>query len=307
VIILTCASAVSMQAVIVTDFWQHCAMSDPMQTESAPNLFKQALRCLRIDDPQDKVRATRSLRDDWQTSSFSFDPVEVMAIPVPGRPEKPELVDPREVPQRSFTTEKGKLSLVHAIAHIEFNAINLALDAVYRFQSMPTDYYSDWIQVADEEAKHFTMLSSYLSDHGIRYGDMPAHNGLWEMAVKTDNDVMVRMALVPRVLEARGLDVTPGMIRKLQDIGDDRLVEILQVIFDEEIGHVSIGSRWFHHLCEQRGLDAEQTFLSLIEKYMQGARFGPFETDARIRAGFTDEELERLLALSRSPSPSIVS
>jgi uncharacterized ferritin-like protein (DUF455 family) len=156
--------------------------------------------------------------------------------------------------------------------------------------------------VADEEAKHFTMLSSYLSDHGIGYGDMPAHNGLWEMAVKTDIDVMVRMALVPRVLEARGLDVTPGMIRKLQGIGDDRLVEILQVIFDEEIGHVSIGTRWFHYLCDQRGLDAEETFLGLIEKYMSGAKFGPFETDARIRAGFSDEELERLLALSRSPS-----
>ena len=273
-----------------------------MQTEAAPNLYEQALRCLLIDDPEDKVRATHALRHDWQNSTFSYEPVETMSIPVPGRPQKPELVDPRKVPQRSFTTEKGKLSLVHAIAHIEFNAINLALDAVYRFQSMPQDYYSDWLQVADEEAKHFTMLTSYLQDHGVRYGDMPAHNGLWEMAVKTDVDVMVRMALVPRVLEARGLDVTPGMIRKLQDIGDDRLVSILQVIFDEEIGHVAIGTRWFHHMCDQRGLDAEKTFLELIEKYMSGAKFGPFETDARIRAGFSDEELERLLALSRSPS-----
>ena len=185
---------------------------------------------------------------------------------------------------------------MHAIAHIEFNAINLALDAVYRFQDMPEQYYTDWIRVAEEEAKHFTILSDYLESHSMSYGDLPAHNGLWEMAVKTDFDVLVRMALVPRVLEARGLDVTPGMMKKLQPTGDTRLIEILQIIFDEEIGHVKIGTHWYKSLCAERQLEPEQAFLQLIDKYMQGAKFGPFETEARIQAGFSHEEMARLLS-----------
>ena len=220
---------------------------------------------------------------------------KIIPLPAPGRPEKPELVDARDVPSRNFNTLKGRLTLVHAITHIEFNAINLALDAVYRFQDMPEQYYMDWIRVAAEEAKHFTLLSDYLESHGMSYGDLPAHNGLWEMAVKTDFDVLVRMALVPRVLEARGLDVTPGMINKLQPTGDTRWIEILQIIFDEEIGHVKIGTHWYRTLCDQRGLAPEQTFLELIEKYMQGAKFGPFETSARLQAGFTREEMQSLM------------
>lgn len=264
------------------------------------NLYQQARHCLLLKDPDAKVLATRALRETWQAGALQRQATETESLPVPGRPDKPELVDPRDVPQRSFTTDKGKLSLVHAVTHIEFNAINLALDAVYRFQSMPDTYYSDWLQVADEEAKHFSLLAGYLQDHGMQYGDMPAHNGLWEMAVKTDQDVMVRMALVPRVLEARGLDVTPGMINKLKAIGDERLVSILQVIFDEEIGHVRIGTHWFHYLCEQRGLDPEPSFLELINSYMKGARFGPFETQARIQAGFTESEMQRLIQSSNA-------
>jgi uncharacterized ferritin-like protein (DUF455 family) len=190
---------------------------------------------------------------------------------------------------------KGRLALVHAIAHIEFNAINLALDAVYRFQNMPQQYYRDWCRVAAEEAQHFTMLSDYLKSHGVNYGDFTAHNGLWEMAVKTDQDVMVRMALVPRVLEARGLDVTPTMIKKLSSTGDTELIAILQKIFDDEIGHVKIGSYWYKQLCEERELDSEKTFLKLINQYMQGAKFGPFETEAREKAGFSKKEMEDLL------------
>jgi uncharacterized ferritin-like protein (DUF455 family) len=187
------------------------------------------------------------------------------------------------------------LTLVHAITHIEFNAINLALDAVYRFQSMPQQYYLDWCKVAAEEAKHFTLLSDYLNANGMVYGDLPAHNGLWEMAVKTDFDVLVRMALVPRVLEARGLDVTPGMIKKLETTGDNQLIDILQIIFEDEIGHVKIGSYWYKYLCEQRGLEPEKTFIDLIDKYMQGAHFGPFETQARLDAGFSEQEMQSLL------------
>lgn len=261
------------------------------------NLFEQAIACLLLDDPRQKVEAALSLQADWLAGKLESTPLsDVMPLPVPGRPEKPELVDAREVPRRNFSSLKGRLTLVHAIAHIEFNAINLALDAVYRFQDMPEQYYTDWIRVAAEEAKHFTMLSDYLESHGMAYGDLPAHNGLWEMAVKTDFDVLVRMALVPRVLEARGLDVTPGMIRKLQATGDARLIGILQIIFDEEIGHVKIGSHWYKSICDERQLEPEQTFLKLIEKYMQGAKFGPFETEARLEAGFSSEEMKSLLS-----------
>jgi uncharacterized ferritin-like protein (DUF455 family) len=267
-----------------------------MNTKKA-NLFEQALICLRLEDLQQKIAATNNLQRDWLAGELSLDPSdEIVALPVPGRPEKPELVDAREVPRRNFNSLKGRLTLVHAIAHIEFNAINLALDAVYRFQTMPEQYYSDWCRVAAEEALHFTLLSDYLESHGMSYGDLSAHNGLWEMAVKTDFDVLVRMALVPRVLEARGLDVTPGMIKKLQSTGDKRLIEILQRIFDDEIGHVKIGTHWYKTLCADRQLEPEQTFLQLIDKYMQGAKFGPFETEARIEAGFSHEEMRRLLS-----------
>lgn len=265
-----------------------------MNTES--NLFEQALDCLLIDNPQHKVDKVAALQQEWLAGNLNVDSLlEVPSLLVPGRPAKPVLVDPKEVPRRKMTSLKGRLTLVHAIAHIEFNAINLALDAVYRFQTMPEQYYSDWCLVAAEEAEHFTLLSNYLIGHGMEYGDISAHNGLWEMAVKTDCDVLTRMALVPRVLEARGLDVTPTMISKLQPTGDTQLISILQKIFDDEIGHVKIGSFWYKSLCKERELEPEKTFLELIDKYMQGAKFGPFETEARLEAGFSKEEMQSLL------------
>ena len=260
------------------------------------NLFEQALFCLMLVDPEEKVKETFSLQNNYLSSSLNINVnYNVSTLLVPGRPDKPILVDPKEVPRRNISSLKGRLSLVHAIAHIEFNAINLALDAVYRFQDMPEQYYTDWCLVAAEEAKHFTMLSEYMESHGVSYGDYTAHNGLWEMAVKTDSDVLIRMALVPRVLEARGLDVTPSMINKLQATGDTQLIAILQKIFDDEIGHVRIGTYWYRKLCAQRSLEPDKTFLSLIDKYMQGAKFGPFEKEARIQAGFSEEEMQSLL------------
>jgi len=260
------------------------------------NLFSQSLACLLINDPAEKVAATKLLQKRWLAGELNLDAtVDIKPLAVPGRPEKPELVDPKNVPRRNLSSLKGRLTLVHAIAHIEFNAINLALDAVYRFQNMPEQYYSDWCRVAAEEALHYTMLSDYLASHGVSYGDFQAHNGLWEMAVKTDFDVLVRMALVPRVLEARGLDVTPGMIKKLRPTGDAQLIKCLEKIFDDEIGHVKIGTHWYKSLCKERKLGADETFIQLIEKYMQGARFGPFETEARIKAGFSYEEMQTLL------------
>ena len=260
------------------------------------NLFEQALSCLLINEPKKKVEAAYALQKKWLDKELNSNPLsEVVSLPVVGRPEKPELIDPREVPRRKFSSLQGRLSLVHAIVHIEFNAINLALDAVYRFQHMPEQFYTDWCRVAAEEAEHYTMLSDYLESHGMHYGDLPAHNGLWEMAVKTDFDIMTRMALVPRVLEARGLDVTPTMIEKLETTGDTRLISILEKIFEDEIGHVKIGSYWFNRLCAERNLKPQETFIQLIEKYMKGAKFGPFETQARIEAGFSADELQRLL------------
>jgi uncharacterized ferritin-like protein (DUF455 family) len=260
------------------------------------NLFERALYCLTLDNPEHKIAATSALQQDWRAGTLNACPLaEIKALPSPGRPVKPELVNARDVPRRNFSSLKGRLTLVHAIAHIEFNAINLALDAVYRFQTMPAQYYSDWCRVAAEEAQHFTLLSDYLAGHGMSYGDLSAHNGLWEMAVKTDFDVLVRMALVPRVLEARGLDVTPTMIEKLAYTGDQALITILKKIFDEEIGHVKIGTYWYQSLCTERNLEPESTFLHLIKKHMEGARFGPFEMQARIDAGFSHEELQSLL------------
>ncbi|MGH8457425.1 MAG: ferritin-like domain-containing protein, partial [Stenotrophobium sp.] len=176
-------------------------------------------------------------------------------------------------------------------AHIEFNAINLALDASWRFRGMPEDYYRDWLSVAQDEARHFLMLRARLAELGYAYGDFSAHNGLWEAAEKTRHDVLVRMALVPRVLEARGLDVTPGMIDRLQALGDTATMRILSVILQEEVRHVAIGTRWFRHLCAERGLDSTQTFTRLLEQYNMRIRL-PLNRVARAAAGFDERELE---------------
>ena len=213
---------------------------------------------------------------------------------VPGRPSRPKLVAPRLLKARKLHTLEGKVAFIHALAHIEFNAINLALDAVYRFRNMPPEYYGDWLNVAVEEADHFELLSARLSSLGHHYGDFPAHDSLWEMAIKTETGVLDRMAMVPRVYEARGLDVTPGMIERLQRLGDFQSADILAVILREEIGHVAIGNRWYLWACEKENLDPQHTFSLLIKKYRPGPVKGPFNYAARIQAGFSEEELEQL-------------
>lgn len=212
----------------------------------------------------------------------------------PGRPPRPELVEPGQVPRRRLGSAQGRAALVHAIAHIEFNAINLALDAACRFKGMPDDFYTDWLSVAADEARHFNMLNGRLEALGHAYGDFPAHNGLWEMAERTAGSCLQRMALVPRVLEARGLDVTPGMIERLGQAGDMETIAILEVILEEEIRHVEIGTRWFRHCCDQQGLDAESTFLSLLREHFSGSIRGPFNLPARFRAGFTRKEMDAI-------------
>ncbi|MCX4189381.1 ferritin-like domain-containing protein [Methylophaga sp. OBS3] len=255
------------------------------------NLRQQALAILLIENAADKAIATRALATSCQQHGYELTREKLTAPHVPGRPSQPELVNPKNLPRRRNSSETGHASLIHAICHIEFNAINLALDAIARFEDMPEAYYADWLQVADEEAKHFQMLSEHLADSGFAYGDFSAHDGLWEMAQKTHHDPLLRMALVPRVLEARGLDVTPKMMEKLTKSGDHRAVEILNVILEEEIGHVAVGTRWFNYLCDQRSLEPLSTFTELLESYFDGAIRGPFHIEARQQAGFTEAEL----------------
>lgn len=263
------------------------------------SVHEAAYRCLMQPNVMLKAREATALFEQYVDGSplvrEGGDPVVRTAIP--GRPDKPELVPPQSVKMRKLTTPEGRAVLVHAIAHIEFNAINLALDAVYRFRDMPDPFYRDWLLVAAEESKHFKLLQQRLNDMGHQYGDMPAHNGLWEMAVKTDHDVLTRMALVPRVLEARGLDVTPGMIQRLEQVGDSETVEILHIILAEEIGHVAIGSKWFKYCCEQQGVEPEATFRQLLKEYMGGGLRGPFHTEARLQAGFSEAEMAELNTL----------
>jgi uncharacterized ferritin-like protein (DUF455 family) len=209
-------------------------------------------------------------------------------------------VAPPQLEQRKVSTLEGRAALIHAIAHIEFNAINLALDAAYRFRGLPAEYYGDWIGVAAEEAQHFTLLRDHLRTLGYDYGSFSAHNGLWEMALKTAHDPLVRMALVPRVLEARGLDVSPALIAKFKSCGDKRAVEILEVIQRDEVGHVRIGNRWYRYLCQQRGVDPMETFRQLLKEYDAPRLRPPFATDARRRAGFSDPELDMLHALANN-------
>jgi len=262
------------------------------------SLFDRARECLLARDPQQKYQLTRALAADCRAVPLDYhSDLPPEPIGEAGCPERPRLVAPRDVPRRSINTAQGRVVLAHALAHIEFNAINLALDAVYRFRGMPEKYYRDWIKVADEESYHFSLLNAYLQARDHDYGDFDAHNGLWEMAQVTAHDVMVRMALVPRVLEARGLDVTPGIMEKLQKAGDDEFVEHLKVIHRDEIGHVAIGSHWFKYLCEQRGLDARSTFKQLVQDYMKGRLRGPFDELTRLQAGFSEQEMADLHAL----------
>lgn len=272
--------------------------------------WEQARAALAEPDPATKCRLVAALGRQvvdghWQPSDpgpiveASGDPLS--ALPC-GRPARPEMVSPARLPRRSLGSVEGRQALIHAVAHIEFNAINLGLDAALRFPGMPDAYYRDWLSVAADEARHFDMLNDRLAELGLAYGDLPAHNGLWEMCERTAHDVLIRMALVPRVLEARGLDVTPGMIEKLSAAGDEQTVALLQIILREEEGHVAIGSHWFRYLCQQRGLDPETTFRRLLEDYFSGKLRGPFNLEARRRAGFSQAEIERLVAMDAAGS-----
>lgn len=262
------------------------------------NLYQAARRCLLSTTVDEKLGLTAEVATAWRAGHLQlggWTPAD--AILEAGRPARPELVHASQVPRRRLGSEQGRLALIHAIAHIEFNAINLAWDAVQRFPELPAEYYGDWVRVADEEAHHFRLLRERLRDGGVEYGDFAAHNGLWDMAVRTAHDPLVRMALVPRMLEARGLDVTPGMMQRLRSLGDHQTVQVLQLILDEEIGHVALGSRWFRYLCRQRGLQPESAYFELLNNFLNGEIRCPLHRQARLEAGFSEQELDRLEAL----------
>ena len=265
--------------------------------QAGASLFNCARACLDAARIDDKLARTFASAEAFARGGLSTpaDAPPPGPIAMPGRPAQPRLVHPRDLPRRGFGTDAGRAAFVHAVAHIEFNAIDLAWDAVYRFRGMPGDYYADWVSVAADEARHFAMLRARLRELGHDYGDFDAHNGLWEMAEKTAGDGLARMALVPRVLEARGLDVTPGMIVKLRQLGDDATAGILEVILREEVAHVAAGSRWFRWHCGRRGVEPHATFRALLREHARDVLHGPFNLEARAAAGFDADELATLL------------
>ena len=271
----------------------HCVLLFALNHKMAqsPELRATALHCLLQTDPLAKTEAVAAMAQARWTLDTGADPYTGGAIP--GRPDRPLLVAPRLVGRRSMVTVEGRAMLIHALAHIEFNATNLALDALWRFPGMPDEYYTDWLRVAKEEAIHFSLLGAHLQVLGYAYGDFPAHDSLWEMVEKTRGDILARMALVPRTLEARGLDAIPPLRAKLAQAGDMAAASIMDRIFQDEIGHVEIGNRWYRYLCDQRGLEPRATYDLLAAQYEAPVLKGPFNIEARRLAGFTEPELAR--------------
>ena len=266
-------------------------------SSSMESLFVAARACLDAADPAEKVALTQYHAAAFRAGERWVPECEPPPEPIcmPGRPSRPRLVHPRELPRRGLGSAEGRSAFLHAIAHIELNAIDLAWDAVYRFRDLPAGFYADWVAVADDESRHFILLRDRLRDYGCDYGDFDAHNGLWEMCEKTAHDGLSRMALVPRVLEARGLDVTPGMIVKLRALGDMATVQVLETILREEVAHVAAGSRWYRWYCAREGVEPRARFKALLRQYAGGYLHGPFNMEARLLAGFDEDELVSLV------------
>ncbi|SJM96289.1 conserved hypothetical protein [Crenothrix polyspora] len=259
-------------------------------------VFEYAEACLRSPSIEEKLALTHQAWQCEQSGLLHFDTNSpVMAIADVNFPAKPALLPPRAMPNRKLTTVDGVVAFFHAIAHVEFMAISLAWDLLYRFRGLPEQFYRDWLRVADEEAQHFELLQGHLRTLNVQYGDLPAHNGLWDHAVDTADDLPGRLAMVPRCMEARGLDVTPGIIAKFAAVGDNVAVALLTRILTDEVGHVERGSYWFKFVCSQQGLAPEAHYQTLIKHYYRGGKpKGPFNREMRIIAGFSDTELDWL-------------
>lgn len=270
-------------------------MTDAVVLPVDQSLRQQALGALAARTWPEKLAAVRAISD--QARVGSGDPLTGRPD-LPGRPDQPPLVPAQQVKPRSVQSPQGRAVLLHALAHIEFNAINLALDAVWRYAGLPDAFYRDWLRVAREEAYHFELLNTHLGTLGHGYGDFPAHNGLWEMAEKTRDDLLARLALVPRTLEARGLDASPLIRDKLINAGDRAGGAILDIILRDEIGHVAIGNHWYRYLCTQQGRDPVATYAELAQRYDAPRLRGPFNIEARRQAGFDEAELAALQGLT---------
>ncbi len=258
-----------------------------MMPTSLANGALDALLCADLDG---KVERVNQLASAWKNKNLSLRSGTRIRPPErPGRPDKPELLPPANVPKRPLSSRKGRIALIHAIAHIELNAIDLALDILVRFsgQNMPRSFHDGWLRVAHEEAKHFTLLRKRLAEHDHAYGDLPAHDGLWEAAGETGHDLIARLAIVPLVLEARGLDVTPPLISKLRALGDDQTADIFEIIYEDEKGHVAVGAKWFRFLCNRHGMEPAKTFATLVRQHFRGHLKGPFNDRARSANGLT--------------------
>ena len=259
----------------------------------------QLYDCFREKSPAAKVDLLNGLDDKDPRLAQILSRAGSNAVQVPaqsevGYPAQPVLVDARRLPKRSLASKSGRGAFFHAICHIEFTAINLALDAALRFPGMPEAYYADWLRIAKEEALHFDLLQKHLAEIGFRYGEFEAHDGMWQLAERTAHDVLLRMGLVPRVLEARGLDVTPPMIERLKQAGDANGAALLARIYADEIGHVAAGTRWFNYAAHERGMDPEDAFVDIVEQEFGKLRLNQFNQEGRLLAGFTQHELERI-------------
>lgn len=271
---------------------------------AAGDLLRAAQQCMAEVDPLRKVALTRHYAAQYRAGKLKL-PADAPApepIRMPGRPDRLQLVHPRDVPRRGLGNTEGRAAFIHAIAHIELNAIDLAWDAVYRYRGVPASFHADWVGVADDESRHFLLLRERLQAYGFDYGDFAAHNGLWEMCERTAHDGLSRMALVPRVLEARGLDVTPGMITKLRSANDHATADVLEIILREEVAHVAAGTRWYRWYCEREGVEPRERFIALLKEYAGGYLNGPFNLEARLLAGFDEGEMADLMEqATRSP------
>lgn len=261
------------------------------------DLLRAAQQCLAETDPLRKVALTQGHAAAFRRGLLKVPANAPAPAPIcmPGRPPQLQQVHPREVPRRKLGSVEGRAGFIHAIAHIELNAIDLAWDAVYRFRGLPPAFFADWVSCADDESRHFLLLRERLLACGHDYADFPAHNGLWEMCEKTAHDGLARMALVPRVLEARGLDVTPGLIAKLRACDDAETADVLEIILREEVAHVAAGSRWYRWYCERAGVEPRARFKELLVEYAGGYLHGPFNIEARLLAGFDADELASLV------------
>ncbi len=264
------------------------------------NLYEEAKGCFLVADPDEKLERSLKVAGMWESSLLDWrdsdPPLSEISLQFnqPGRLDTPLLVDVQQVKKRGFKSIQQRASLIHALAHIELTAVNLAWDSIYRYRHLPKEYYDDWVKTAKEEAQHFYLLRKSLRTMGYDYGDFPAHNELWQMAVTTADDLMARMAIVHRVLEARALDVVPFSVEKFRNLGDRETADSLIIIANDEIGHVNSGARWFRYRCEQEQVDPDKMFFTLIKKYLNSTPKGPFNREDRIKAGFSLTEMQEL-------------